>query len=101
MVSTSQQRAVKNYRKRLDKRGVSRFEVVGRKGDRELIRTLAKRLAEEGADAAARLRAELDRCLSGPQPKKGRVLAALLRAPSALADVEFDRPAMRERKLDL
>jgi hypothetical protein len=29
------------------------------------------------------------------------VLAALLRAPSDLADVDFDRPAMRERKLDL
>lgn len=100
MTSTSQRRAVKNYRKRLSKRGVSRFEVVGRKDDRELIRTLAKRLAEEGADAA-RLRAEIDRSLSGSQAKKGRVLAALLRAPSALADVEFDRPAMRERKLDL
>jgi hypothetical protein len=100
MVSTSQQRAVKNYRKRLGKRGVSRFEVVGRKDDQKLIRTLAKRLAEEGADAA-RLRMEVGRSLSGPQGKKGGVLAALLRAPSALAGVEFDRPAMRERKLDL
>jgi hypothetical protein len=100
MASTSQQRAVKSYRKRLGKRGIARFEVVGRKGDRELIRTLAKRLAEEGADAA-RLRAEVSRSLSGSSTRKGGVLAALLRAPSGLADVEFDRPVMRERKLDL
>jgi hypothetical protein len=100
MASTSQHRAVKNYRKRLNKRGVARFEVVGRRDDRELIRTLAKRLAEEGADSA-RLRAEVGRSLSDSGAKKGRVLAALLRAPSGLADVEFDRPVMRDRKLDL
>ena len=100
MASTSQQRAVRSYRKRLSKRGIERFEVVGRKGDRGLIRTLAKRLAEEGADAA-RIRAEVGRSLSGAPGKRGGVLAALLRAPSALADVEFDRPAMRDRKLDL
>ena len=101
MASTSQQRAVKNYRKRLGKRGVARFEVVGRKDDRQLLRALAKRLAEEDADAA-RLRAEVSRSLAAsPVVRKGGVLAALLRAPSALADVEFDRPVMRERKLDL
>lgn len=100
MPSASQQRAVKNYRKRLGKRGVSRFEVVGRKDDQELLRALAKRLAEEGADAS-RLRAEVRRSLDGPPAKKGGILSALLRAPTALAGVEFDRPVMRDRKIDL
>jgi hypothetical protein len=91
---------MKNYRKRLDRRGVSRFEVIGRKGDRDLIRALAKRLAEKGSDAA-RLREEVRRSLGSGSGMKGEVLAALLRAPAALADVNFDRPVMRERKLDL
>ena len=56
MTDTSQQRALKNYRKRLDQQGVARFEVIGRKDNRDLIRTLAKRLAEKGPDAN-RLRA--------------------------------------------
>jgi hypothetical protein len=100
MAGTSQHRAVKNYRKRMDQRGVARFEVIGRKGDQELIRTLAKRLAEKGSEAT-RLRAEVSRSLAGPSGKRGGVLAALLRAPSALADLKFERPVMRERKLDL
>jgi len=100
MTDTSQQRALKNYRKRLAERGVARFEVIGCKDDRELLRTLAKRLAEKGPDAN-RLRAEVSKSLTAPSGKKGGVLAALLRAPAGLADLKFDRPMARERKLDL
>ena len=99
-MTTSQQRALKNYRKRLGQKGVARFEVLGRSDDRELIRALARRLADKGP-GSTRLRAEVTRSLSASTGKKGGVLAALLRAPAALADVKFDRPPMRERKLDL
>jgi hypothetical protein len=47
-------------------------------------RRLAKRLAKESK-----------------APKKDGVLAAFLRAPSIIADVDFDRPIMRLRKVDL
>ena len=36
MGSTAQARALKNYRKRLSKRGMARFEVLGLDSDREL-----------------------------------------------------------------
>ena len=42
--NASQKRALKNYRKRLRERGMSRFEVLGLDADRELIRALARRL---------------------------------------------------------
>jgi hypothetical protein len=47
----SQQRAHKNYRNRLAGRGWVRFEVVGRSSDRQLLRTLARRLAESGPES--------------------------------------------------
>jgi hypothetical protein len=100
MTDTSQQRALKNYRKRLDQRGVSRFEVIGRKDDRELLRTLAKRLAEKSPDAN-RLRTEVSKSLNASSGKKGGILAALLRAPAGLGDLKIDRSEMKERKLDL
>ncbi len=56
MSNTSQRRAIDRYRERLAERGMARFEVLGRKTDRELIRSVAKCLAEEGPEAD-RLRA--------------------------------------------
>ena len=47
MSDSSQRRATENYR-RLAERGMARFEVIERDADRELIRSLAKRLAEDG-----------------------------------------------------
>src|SRR5205823_9061005 len=46
MSNTSQKRAIKNYRNRLHQRGMARFEVLGLDADRDLIRSLARRLAE-------------------------------------------------------
>ena len=100
MTDTSQQRALKNYRKRLDQRGVSRFEVIGRKDDRDLIRTLAKRLAEKGSDAN-RLRVEINRSLAGPSGKKGGIYAALRRSPLVGVDIDLARVSATPRKIDL
>jgi hypothetical protein len=51
MADTAQKRALRNYRRRLTKRGMARFEVLGLDSDRDLIRSLAKRLAEDDPDA--------------------------------------------------
>jgi hypothetical protein len=52
MTSSSQMRALASYRRRLGERGMARFEVLGLDADRELIRALARRLAENDAEAA-------------------------------------------------
>ena len=54
MSTTPQKRALKRYRKRLNQQGMARFEVLGLDADRELIRSLARRLA--GDDPALRAR---------------------------------------------
>jgi hypothetical protein len=48
MRNTAQKRALRNHRSRLTKRGIARFEVLGLDVDRDLIRFVARRLAEEG-----------------------------------------------------
>jgi hypothetical protein len=88
--NASQRRAVKSYRFRLKKRGLARFEVLGLDSDRDLIRTLARRLAEDDAEAA-RLRAAMSRTVSGEPPRKGGILAALRRSPLVGADLELTR----------
>ena len=45
MSNAAQKRAIKNYRARLTQRGFQRFEVMAVETDRELIRSLARRLA--------------------------------------------------------
>src|SRR5215469_15030634 len=100
MSNTSQKRAIKNYRKRLQKRGMARFEVLGLGGDRELIRLLAKRLADDSPDSA-RIRAEVRRTISGGPPHKGGVLNALRRSPLVGAELNLQRPATADRKVDL
>jgi hypothetical protein len=47
-LGSSKKRAIQKYRFRLGERGMARFEVVGRDTDRDLIRSLARRLAEDG-----------------------------------------------------
>jgi len=49
--------------------------VLGPDADRELIRSLAKRLADNGPDSAE-IRATLRRTVSGEPPKKGGILNA-------------------------
>ena len=100
MSNTSQKRALKNYRKRLGQRGMARFEVLGLDADRELIRSLAKRLAENGPDAT-RLRTTVKRTISGEPPKKGGILDALRRSPLVGVELDVTRPVTPGRKVDL
>lgn len=100
MSDTSQKRAIKNYRNRLVERGMARFEVLGRDSDRELIRTFAKRLAEDGPEAE-RLRAAVSQGIAGQPPRKGGILEALRRSPLVGADVLPARPFEPGRKVDL
>ena len=87
----SQKRAIQNYRTRLGERGLARFEVVGRDADRDLIRFIARRLAEDGVEAA-RLRVALGQSIAGEPPKTGGILAALRRSPLVGADLDLQRP---------
>ena len=100
MRETSQQRALKNYRNRLSRRGMARFEVLGLDADRALIRSLARRLAENDADAT-RIRATVKRTIAGEPPKKGGILDALRRSPLVGADLDVARSAAHGRKVDL
>jgi hypothetical protein len=88
----SQRRALQNYRNRLARRDMARFEVIGLNTDRELIRRLSRRLAENDTDAA-HLRATVRRAIAGEPPKRGGILAALRRSPLVGADLELTRAA--------
>jgi hypothetical protein len=99
MSNAAQKRALKNYRNRLKKRGVSRFEVLGLNADRDLIRSLAKKLAQDDP-GAKRIRSEVTRAISG-MSQKGGILAALRRSPLAGSDLNIERPFDPGRKVDL
>jgi len=99
-VGSSQKRAIQNYRSRLSERGLARFEVLGRDADRDLIRSLARRLAEDGPDAA-RLRAAVSQTIAGEPPNKGGILAALRRSPLVGADLDLTRPREEGRKVQI
>ena len=99
-MGSSQKRAIQNYRSRLSERGLARFEVLGLNSDRDLIRSLARRLAEDGPEAS-RLRASVSQTIGGQPPKKGGILAALRRSPMVGADLDLTRPHEEGRKVDL
>ena len=100
MSTTPQKRALHNYRKRLTQRGMARFEVLGLDADRELIRSLARRLAGNGPESA-RIRATVRLTISGDQSKKGGILKALRRSPLVGADLDLNRPVPPGRRVDL
>ena len=100
MSTTPQKRALKNYRKRLNQRGMARFEVLARDADRELIRSLARCLAGDGPDSE-RIRATVRGAISGEPPKKGGILDALRRSPMVGADLHLNRPVTPGRRVDL
>ena len=99
MGNAAQKKALRNYRNRLVKRGMARFEVLGLDADRDLIRSLAKRLAED--PDAARIRAAVSRTIGGEPPRKGGILAALRRSPLVGADLDLARSHEAGRKVDL
>ncbi|TPQ42941.1 hypothetical protein C2U70_00385 [Bradyrhizobium guangdongense] len=100
MKNTAQKRALRNYRARLSKRGMARFEVLGLDADRDLIRSLAKRLAEDDAEAG-RIRTVVSQTMGGEPPSKGGIVAALLRSPLVDADLDLTRARDAGRKVDL
>jgi hypothetical protein len=77
---------------------MARFEVLGLDTDRELIRTVARKLAESGPEAK-KIRTTLHSSIKEEEPKKGGILAALLRAPRV--ELDISRPFVRPRKIDL
>jgi len=99
-MTSSQTRAIQNYRSRLSDRGLARFEVLGRDADRDLIRMLARRLAENGPESA-KLRAAVNDAINGEPPKKGGILAALRRSPLVGANVEISRQREEGREIDI
>ncbi|KAA0683686.1 hypothetical protein DTW90_36415 [Neorhizobium sp. P12A] len=99
-MSSSQTRAIQNYRARLSDRGLARFEVLGRDADRDLIRLLARRLAENSPESA-RLRAAVNETINGEPPQKGGILAALRRSPLVGADLDIARHREEGREIDL
>jgi hypothetical protein len=96
----SQRRAIRNYRSRLRRRGLARFEVLGRNSDRGLIRSLARRLAEDGPEAS-KLRAVVSRTVAPEAPRKGGIVAALRRSPLVGADLDLGRPREQGREVDI
>lgn len=100
MTNPAQKRALKTYRDRLSERGLARFEVLGLDRDRDLIRSLAKRLAEDDPDVA-RIRAAVATTISGEPPRRGGILAALRRSPLVGADIVVERPVIEGRAIDL
>lgn len=100
MSGSSSKRVLKTNRARIRRGGMARFEVLGLDADRELIRSLAKRLAENDKDAT-RIRATVSRSIAGEPPKKGGILDALRRSPLVGADLDVSRSTTSGRKLDL
>jgi hypothetical protein len=100
MTISSQTRAIKNYRSRLTKQGIVRFEVLAPDSDRDLIRSLAKRLTRNDPEAS-RIRSEVLRTIAGEPAKMGGILAALRRSPLVGTDLEIIRSREPGRKVDL
>ena len=96
---TSQKRALKRYRERLAEQGMARFEVLGLNEDRELIRALARRLAENGPEAE-RIRGIVGQSVAAA-PKKGGILRALRQSPMVGADLNLTREVASDRTVDL
>ncbi|HXQ67934.1 MAG TPA: hypothetical protein VN980_15275 [Alphaproteobacteria bacterium] len=90
MTKASQRRAVAAHRRRLAERGLSRYEVRGLEADKELIRSLARRLGA-GDAKAARLRTELAEKAAAEPPRRGGILAALRRSPLVGAELGLAR----------
>lgn len=100
MSDSSQRQAIKKYRSRLADRGMARFEVLGREADRELIRSLARRLAEDSPEAM-QIRAAVTRTVLGEPPKRGGILKALLESPLIGSDLDLTRQREEGREVDL
>jgi hypothetical protein len=98
--NSAQKRAIENYRSRLTKRGIVRFELQALETDRDLIRALVRKLTEEGP-GASRLRRMVQRAVSGEPARTGSILAALRRSPLVGAELDLTRARVEGRNVDL
>ncbi len=74
--------------------------MLGRDVDRDLIRSIARRLAEDTPEASE-LRATINKAISGDPPRKGGILAALRRSPLVGANLDLTRPREEGRKVNI
>ena len=100
MSNAAQKRAIENYRARLTQRGFKRFEVLALESDRDLIRSLARQLAEEGPEAE-QARQTVRALVSGEPSKSSGILSALRRSPLVGADLDLSRPREEGQRVDL
>lgn len=100
MSDAAQKRAIRNYRSRQAQRGIARFEVQALEADRDLIRALARRLADDSPEAA-QARTMVQRLVSGEPPRRGGILQALRRSPLVGADLDLGRAREEGRNVDL
>lgn len=73
---------------------------MGRDADRDLIRSIARKLAEDTPEASE-LRASVSKSVAGEPPRKGGILAALRRSPLVGAELDLTRPREKGRKVDI
>jgi hypothetical protein len=64
------------------------------------VRTVARRLAQDGPDSD-RLRAAVKGTVGGEPPKKGGILKALLASPLIGSELDLTRPREEGRKVDI
>lgn len=100
MADAAQKKAIDKYRKRLSQRGFKRFEVVALGSDRELIRSLARHLAQDRREAEE-ARTAVKALVGGEPPKSGGILSALRRSPLVGADLDLSRSREEGCKVDL
>jgi hypothetical protein len=100
MAQTAQSRAVANYRKRLISQGLPRWEVLGRRDDKDLLRVVAKKLAESG-EAESALRQSIAKIVEFKSDTRGEILAALRNSPLAGSGIRFKREKTSGRKIEL
>jgi hypothetical protein len=98
-MSPSQAKAVAKYRDRLANKGMARFEVLGRKADRMLIRDVARAIAENDEKNAA-FREFAEKIVEENQPKRGSILAAFRRAPWVGAELDLTRSTDDARMIE-
>lgn len=99
MIADAQKKALKNYRTRLNQRGIARFEVMAHDSDKDLIRALARRLTEAGPEASE-IRIALRQAIS-TAPEPGGILKALRRSPLAGSGLNLERPRGKGRMIRL
>jgi hypothetical protein len=100
MSNRAQKRAIENYRSRLAERGIVRFELQALRSDRDLIRTLARKLADEGPEAG-KIRRTVRQAIDGEPPRKGGILEALLASPLIGSELDLTRAREEGRKVDM